>query len=289
MPEILHASNTPYIPLSLTHRGPGLSFKHLFLGTEQTSENYLFSLAHQSTFYSPRHKHNFDQFRFAYRNSVSISPDILLQEGELCYHPEGVEYGPQDDPEGGREVLVLQFGGASGQGYLSFGEIERAQGILKRRGVFVGGRFFEGDSVEGLEGEGKGKGKDGYEALWEEMMGRELVYPVPRYGGPVVVKPEGFAWVGVAEGEGTAAWRKCLGVFSERETRVEMVKLDEGGEVVVEGRDAIQLFFVLKGEGRVDGEEVRQESAVRLQPGDGAEFASEKGMEFLRFVLPMLR
>ncbi|PYI02704.1 hypothetical protein BO78DRAFT_432658 [Aspergillus sclerotiicarbonarius CBS 121057] len=288
MPEIHHGSSIPYTPLSLTHRGRGLSFKHLFVGPETTPENYLFSLAHQSTFHSPRHKHNFDQFRFAYRNSVSISPDILLQEGELCYHPEGVEYGPQDDPEGGREVLVLQFGGASGDGYLSFGEIGVAQARLmgEGRGWFEGGRFFRE-----AEGEGKGKGKDGYEALWEEMMGRELVYPVPRYGGPVVVKPEGFRWVKVKaeEGKGEGAWRKCLGVFSERETRVEMVKLDEGGRVQVEARDAIQLFFVLKGEGVVGGEDIRQESAVRLQPGVGAEFASDKGMEFLRFVLPMLR
>ncbi|OOF90598.1 hypothetical protein ASPCADRAFT_135054 [Aspergillus carbonarius ITEM 5010] len=286
MPEIIHGSTTPYIPLSLTHRGPGLSFKHLFLGTEQTPENYLFSLAHQSIFYSPRHKHNFDQFRFAYRNSVSISPDIMLQEGELCYHPEGVEYGPQDDPEGGREVLVLQFGGASGQGYLSFGEVAKVQTILKGRGRFVGGKFFEG--LEGEDEKEGAKGKDGYQALWEEMMGRELVYPAPGYGGPVVVKPDGFSWVKAGEGEGEGAWRKCLGVFSERETRVEMVKLDEGGRLMVGKRDAIQLYFVLKGEGRVDGEEVWQESAVRLQPGDGAEFASEKGMEFLRFVLPML-
>ncbi|RAL02597.1 uncharacterized protein BO80DRAFT_500868 [Aspergillus ibericus CBS 121593] len=286
MAEIHHASTTPYIPLSLTHRGPGLSFKHLFLGPESTPENYLFSLAHQSIFYSPRHKHNFDQFRFAYKNSVSISPDIVLQEGELCYHPEGVEYGPQDDPEGGREVLVLQFGGASGQGYLSFREVGVAQGRLGGRGRFEGGRFFE-NAVADKENGGEGEGKDGYQALWEEMMGRELVYPVPRYGGPVVVKPEGFRWVKVKEGEG--AWRKCLGVFSERETRVEMVKLDEGGRVQVEARDAIQLFFVLKGEGVVGGESVRQESAVRLQPGVGAEFASETGLEVLRFVLPMLR
>ncbi|PWY89235.1 hypothetical protein BO70DRAFT_426872 [Aspergillus heteromorphus CBS 117.55] len=205
--EIIHGSTHPYIPLSLTHRGPGLSFKHLFKGTPGTQENYLFTIGRQTSFFSPLHKHNFDQFRFAYRGDVSIAPDILLREGELSYHPEGVPYGPQRDTEGERDVLVLQFGGASGQGYLGFEELEEAQARLN----------------------GKKKGKDGYEALWEEMCGRPLVYPAPRYAGTVVVKPEGFAWKRVGEG----AWRKPLGVFTERETVADMWKVDAGGEVEI--------------------------------------------------------
>ncbi|PYH97857.1 hypothetical protein BO71DRAFT_372482 [Aspergillus ellipticus CBS 707.79] len=287
--EIIHSTNHPSIPLTLSHRGPGLSFKHLFKGTPHTPENYLFTLAHQTTFYSPLHRHNFDQFRFAYRGAVSLAPDILLREGELSYHPEGVAYGPQHDTEGERDVLVLQFGGASGQGYLGFEELEEAQERLKKKGGFVDGKFVENGDAENEEGGKKKKKKDGYEALWEEMAGRRLEYPAPRYGAAVVVKPEGFRWKKVGgQGEGEGAWRKLLGVFTERETVADLWRVDAGGRVEVRGCDAVQLFFVLRGQGEAGGERVEMESAVRLVPGTGVVLTSAVGMEVIRFVLPMM-
>ena len=47
---------------------------------------------------------------------------MTIKEGDVCYHPEGVEYGPQNDEEDGTDhiLLILQFGGTSGQGYLSY-------------------------------------------------------------------------------------------------------------------------------------------------------------------------
>jgi hypothetical protein len=120
--EFQHGSAMQYQLIGAGHRGSGsgLAFKCFFIGQPGTPENYAFTLAKQNgSFFSPRHRHNFDQFRLAWRGDVNIAPKVDLQQGHLGYFPEGTHYGPQDDPEGNRETLVLQFGGASGQGYMS--------------------------------------------------------------------------------------------------------------------------------------------------------------------------
>jgi hypothetical protein len=118
--EVVKASELNFQPPPLTHRGPGIEFKDLFRGTEGTPENYYFALVKQEKFYFPIHKHNFDQFRYAYQGDFSIASDITIRQGELAYHPEGVEYGPQDDGNETEHILlIVQFGGASGQGFLT--------------------------------------------------------------------------------------------------------------------------------------------------------------------------
>jgi hypothetical protein len=275
--DIVHGSQLEYKALAFTQRGGNITFKHLFRGEEGTPENYLFFLAHQGTFFSPLHRHNFDQFRYAYQGDLFLSPGILLHEGELSYHPEGVTYGPQHDRDGEREVLLLQFGGASGQGYLSFDETVQGQERLKQRGRFEGGEFYPSDG---------GEPQDGYEALWEDVSGRHLEYPAPRYGDIIIAKPMNYTWAPV-NGE-SGAYRKLLGMFTECQTLAEMIKLDARRKFEVKARDSIQLFFVLKGEGEADGQAIKTESAVRLCPGAGLSLASSTGLELIHFVLPML-
>ncbi|KAL4889386.1 hypothetical protein BDV59DRAFT_205371 [Aspergillus ambiguus] len=278
--EIVHGHKLPFAPMSLKHRGSRLTFKHLFHGDPSTPENYLLTLGHQTTFYSPRHRHNFDQFRFAFRGSVSLAPDILLTEGNLSYHPEGVEYGPQHDVDGERDVLVLQFGGASGQGYLSWEQIGTGQAVLREQGRMEGGKFFPADG---------GEAKDGFEALYETVTGRKLVYPEARYGDTVIVRPAAMRWVPVSSAEGV--WRKLLGVFSEREARVELVRVADGAAWDVSGSlllPAVRLVFVLRGEGRVGEDVLVQESAVRVKAGDGGKIEGVKALEMICFVLPQV-
>ncbi|KUJ11907.1 uncharacterized protein LY89DRAFT_653420 [Mollisia scopiformis] len=284
MPEIIHAPSHPFKALGFKHRVGEPQFKHLFQGlpylpntNTPNPNNYLFSLALQKSFYSPIHKHNFEQFRYAHSGSFSISPSLTIEEGELCYHPEGVEYGPQNDVEDGVEhiLLILQFGGTSGQGYLAYEELLGVQKELAEKGRFEGGRYF----ADGKEKEGV----DGFQACWETVNGRDLVYPAPRYAGPVLVKPQNFGWV--RKGEGVS--KKVLGVFTERETRAEMWKVEDGGRFEAKAaEDALQLLFVTKGSGQVDGEELDRESAVRLVPGEEAVISSNRGMEILKLVIP---
>lgn len=276
--DIVHGKELQYEELGLKHRGSGLAFKHLFLGEENTPENYLFSIARQGTFYSPVHRHTFDQFRYAYRGDVSIAPDLLLREGELCYHPEGVFYGPQHDEGGKRDVLVLQFGGTSGQGYLSFAQIAEGQEKLKECGRFEKGKYHPADG---------GEPKDSYEALWESYSGRPLEYPAARYHSVIVSKPDNYSWV--PSGGQSNVFERTIGVFTERQTKADMIKIGAQGKIEIDEKNAIQLLFVLKGQGKANRTSLEVESAVRLLPGTGVLLSSENGMELLRFVLPILQ
>lgn len=274
--ELVHGNQLSFEDVGLKHRGSGLAFKHLFLGQENTPENYMFSLVRQGEFYSPIHRHNFDQFRFAYRGDVSLAPDVLLREGELSYHPEAVHYGPQKDSVGERDVLVLQFGGTSGQGYLSFAQMKEGQDDLRKQGYFEGGNFYSAEGADPI---------DGYQAIWEHICGKPLKYPEPRYDSIIVSKANNYEWI---PSEDLDADVKTMGVFTERQTRADLIKIKAGKPGQVRGQNAVQLLFVLKGQGRANGDAVEAESAIRLPPSTGVEVSSESEMKLIRFVLPVL-
>jgi hypothetical protein len=280
-PEIIHGDELEFKALGFKHRVGEPSFKYLFRGQDGTPENYMLALALQRSFYSPVHKHNFDQFRFAYQGDFSISPTTTIKEGELCYHPEGVEYGPQIDEKDGKDhiLLILQFGGASGQGYLSYDQLLSVQSELKNHGNFKGGKFHPADGSEP---------KDGFQATWEHFNGRDLKYPEPRYTSPILMKPENFEWKethGIRCGK---VYRKHLGSFTERGVLAEMIRVEDGAKLILSSVDGVQLVFVCKGEGEVDGGKLRKESAMRLGSGQQATLSSETSLEALRLVRPNL-
>ena len=278
--EIVHSGDLTYDQTKLQHRGSGLAFKDLFLGDEtDVPNNYYFILARQSRFYSPVHRHNFDQFRFPTLGDINILPDLNVRQGELCYHPEGVPYGPQDDGEASKEVLVLQFGGASGQGFLSHAQLRETQTQLAEKGRFDKGKYYR------QLDEGEAEPVDSFQALWEHQMGKPLVYPQGRYDRVVNMHPDAYGWKAVENHPGV--WKKTLGVFSERETRAEMIKIEKS-VWKVPPECATQLFFVLKGDGTADGNPFKAESAGRLRLGVAGEIGTETEIEMLRFVMPLV-
>ncbi|UKZ80872.1 hypothetical protein TrVFT333_008637 [Trichoderma virens FT-333] len=282
--EIVHGKAMAYSDLSLKHRNKGLAFKYLFIGQEGTPENYLFALVRSIGFFSPRHRHNFDQFRYAYKGDISISPDKYATEGELAYHPEGVYYGPQQDSDGERVVLILQFGGTSGQGFLSYRQLEEGQKELAQLGHFEGGKFYRTGRQE------DDPPQDGYEALWEKFNDRCLTYPPGRYKDPVIMSPVNYTWQPadkLANIDGMV-FKKTLGVFTERETRAEMIQIKKSGRFPVTSTNAMQLFFVLSGAGEADGQPWEEESAIRVSPGKGVVLSVHQDTEILLFILPML-
>ncbi|KAH8807141.1 hypothetical protein F5884DRAFT_751731 [Xylogone sp. PMI_703] len=275
--EVVYSKSLSYKETVIKHRAGNLAFKDLFLGSDNDiPNNYHFFLVRQENFYSPVHHHNFDQFRFCLDGDINILPNMTIHEGELCYHPEGAFYGPQDDGPGARQVLVLQFGGASGQGFLSPKLMDIAKESLSKNGHFENGKFFE---------EGKGEGIDSFQALWEYTAQKKLVYPKERYDRPIKIIPENYEWRKLQGINGV--WKRSLGVFSEKETRAEIFKISKGSWEIP-SEDAEQLFFVLKGTGSVNGEKLEELAAGRLLPGKGAEVSSGD-ITLMRFVLPILR
>lgn len=275
--QLSHGSKMPFEPFRSEHRAGTLAFKFLLNGQPGTPENYSLSLARQQgSFFAPRHRHNFDQFRMALVGDFSMGADRELKEGEIGYFPEGTLYGPQDDEDADRELLVLQFGGASGAGYLDQAELKRASEELKSKGRFESGHFIGPDGTR----------KDGYEAIWEHVNGRPLRYPQRRYTHPVFMRPANFTYKPVGGMKGVS--RKLLGIFSERETRLEMVKLDSGARFTTGSDNAIVIVFVLEGSGSLGEAPYARHTALETTPGSEVALAAEKQTEMIVITLPLI-
>ena len=124
------------------------------------------------------------------------------------------------------------MGGASGNGYMSEREFQRGLAELKTLGSFKDGVFTR-------EKPGGGKiNQDAYEAVWEHVNQRELVYPKERYTRAVFMEPENFAWV--PSGPGLAT--KLMGVFNERGTKIAFHRLDAGAKLKLDrGQPLVRL------------------------------------------------
>ena len=131
-------------------------------------------------YFTPRHRHNFDQIRYTLSGLQSTGYGDLAA-GEIGYFPEGSHYGPQKQ-EGECACLVLQFQGASGEHLLSNEEMNATYDKL----IKAGGKFENG-VYKGFKPDGTPKNRDSYEAIWEEHEGHELVFPAPRYREPVMM------------------------------------------------------------------------------------------------------
>ena len=63
-----------------------------------------------------------------------------MTPGTIGYFPEGTPYGPQSSSVSSL-TLVLQFGGASGNGYMTLEQLEAGTAELKTHGTFERGCF----------------------------------------------------------------------------------------------------------------------------------------------------
>src|SRR5271167_2968455 len=121
-------------------RGDSPQVKILLQGESGRIDDYEFMLSRINgpNQYSPRHRHVFDQFRYAVKGEVPYDPTHTIPEGGLAYFPEGTPYGPFHLPEN-MILLSLQFGGPSGLGHLHTEDLHRAHNELTREGAFEKG------------------------------------------------------------------------------------------------------------------------------------------------------
>jgi hypothetical protein len=258
----------------LEHRGGTFYARTLVQGTPGTPGNFKLSLSESGADHSgPRHRHNFDQYRFMVRGSSSFDRDGVLKEGMLGYFPEGVHYGPQTNPTD-TFLIVLQFGGASGSGYLLPSEVKDGTEELRKFGEFKDGVFHR------HSGDGK-KNVDGFQAVWEHVHGREMVYPKPRYDAPVFMDPTSFDWVRVSDGVD----EKLLGVFTERRTEGSLLRMETGASHKVRGRG---VWVVLQGAGSAGAHPLKQYTAISLEKGEELALTANEPMELLHYGLPDL-
>jgi len=281
MVEVISLASVPLIERAHVREGVFRS-RRILNGIPGTPGNFSLQLGVTPNYYSPRHRHNFDQIRYQLDGEFDFAVDGVMKPGSIAYFPEGTYYGPQSSAAP-NSTLVLQFGGASGSGYISPEQYERASAALAKHGTFAKGVYTR------LRPDGSKINKDAYEAVWEEVHGRPLVYPRERYQHPVFMDPESFAWTTLEGRPGVSL--KQLGQFSERRTRIVFLKVEPGTALDLEENS---IYFVSRGLGKVSWEHDRgpanfgRHATIYLAPGDHAALlsAETEPVELLHIGLP---
>jgi hypothetical protein len=251
----------------------------LLTGRDGALNNYRLTLSHAVTDWStPRHHHNFDQIRLPLTGEFVYAKDKVLPAGWVGYFPEGVYYGPQIR-KAGLLMLLCQFGGASGSGFMSKSQRKVGLEALKAKGFFEKGAFTYIDAA------GQRHRQDAYEAMWEAVMGRELTYPQPRYNEIITINPENFDWEESGTFPGMSV--KSLGSFTERNTRMGFVHLDRGAQFAPGKADAPQVLFLTKGSVVQNGREYPIHTSFGLDQGESSQtIKATEPSEFFFIDLP---
>jgi hypothetical protein len=261
----------------LQHRGGTFHYRHLLEGKAGEPGSFHLGIGQQDgDFASPRHRHNFDQFRFQLEGTMNFDRNGKMEAGMLGFFPEGAAYGPQSS-EGRSATAVLQFGGASGNGYLSPQEVAAGTEELKKFGTFEAGVFRRNDDSEGR------RSSDAYQAIWEHVHGRRMDYPKPRYRDPIMLDPQNYAWRPLASMPGVS--EKPLGTFTEGQCGAALLKLARGAIYRAGERS---VYLVLSGTGIAHDAPFRPLTALHLDEGETAVLVARDESVLLRLVLPDL-
>ena len=209
----------------------------------------------------------------AYAALAFVDMEIPLPGGENMMPPR-VEARFLQDLNVRKHENVLEIG--AGSGYMAAEEIEKATSQLKKVGRFEGGIYHRDEGEEGK------KNVDGYQALWEHVNGRPMVYPRPRYHDPVMMYPEHYDWLPVAGAPGVST--KRVGAFGERGTEAGFLKLDPGAKYEFTGR---RIGFVLDGAGKISADTYEKHTAFLCEIGERAALVAAAPTEILVLRLPV--
>jgi hypothetical protein len=277
--KITHANEVEWTAVS-NHRGGQIEFKTLLIGTEGAPDNYYLSLYKAfADFVAPVHRHNFDQVRMGISGKLNYGRQKDILPGEIGYFPEGQHYGPQaQEPNGDCVGLIVQFGGASGHGFMSQRQLREGFKALSQVGTFMEGTFHRAEDARAAESV---RNRDGYEAIWESVNGRLIQYVQPRYRAPIHLQPDGFAWQAAAGGNG-GVLLKPLGTLTERSIELSQLKLSSSAIYDLPLRAGIRLLYVLSGSGACNGNLWTAGTAIEIAPDENVSLiASEESTLFV--------
>lgn len=262
-----------------THRAGGINIKRLFKGVAGQPNNFEWSVVEMGPEYkTPRHRHNFSQLILVLEGEHEWLPKATRHPGALVYISEGASYGPQVGS--GATLLTLQFGEASRNGFMDYAALAEGQAELAKHGTFESGVYTRIDDAGGKHNQ------DSYEAIWEFVNKRELVYPTPRYNEPVTVNTDAFLWEDVPGHAGVAS--KHLGTFTECRTAATLFKFEPGTKLTLSIGRAPGLLFVLKGQLTVGGHKLVKYSAAKIEQNEIASIAANEQAEIITIDLPTL-
>ena len=231
-------------------------------------------------YFTPRHRHNFDQIRYTLTGVQSTGYGDL-GPGEIGYFPEGAYYGPQQQ-EGECSTLVLQFQGASGEHLLSNQEMN-----VTYQKMIAAGAIFQDGIYRGTTPSGGKKNKDSYVAIWEEHEGKKLTFPKARYRAPVMMQPQFYSWLPDRERPGVET--KHLGTFNEMRTGIGFFRLLPGAKLQAAKQKDAEIRYLIEGACTYGGKSHGEGTYLYLPPSAAAEeFTSENGATFFYISLPLV-
>jgi hypothetical protein len=275
--DVIHTAEMPWGESLVAQRAGGdvVAHKRLFEGEEGSPDNYMLVMSKEpKTFYSPRHRHPWDQIRICLEGRIPIAKGLYVEGGEIAYFPESAHYGPQ---EGGddRIVVLLQFGGASGQGFLGPDRVKQARLELAENGRFEGGVYIR-ETAQGR------RNRDAYEAIWLHVNGGELAYAPPAYKTPIIMRPDALPWRSSSD---AGVSIRQIGLFPHRGLSVNAWRVAPDSRHRLAAIRALRLLLVTEGQGDMGNEELRRWTVVRLQPGESAELLATRPLELLELAI----
>jgi hypothetical protein len=209
---------------------------------------------------------------------MNYAPGKDLEAGVVGYFPEGTFYGPQQDTTSST-TLVLQMGGSSGYGFMSYDQLNAGYQQLCDYGDFDKGVFTRTTT------DGRTVRKDSYEAVWEHVMRSGLEYPRPRFEEPVVMFPDNFNWMNLGQGFEL----KRLGAFGERGLELSLIRGERGAKHTIHNLAACELVFVLEGALRASNspDPIGKHSAFRIDAADsGVTLEVDEDAKMFAITLP---
>ena len=260
--QVHHSSTAPDYNAGELRSGT-LETKVLAVGKEGALDCYRMSLECarvEGGWQTPRHRHNVDQIRFQIEGNWSFGKDQVLVPGMVSYFPESIHYGPQDRMHGSK-TLLCQFGGASRNGFMTPRQRRKGYDDLIKKGRFENGAYTWFDEKGGKHNQ------DAYEAVWEHMHGRKMVYDPPRYESGVNMRPENFAYIPAPNEPGVAY--KWIGCFTENNVRVGFIRVDAGATLNVGTHNAPQVYYLWKGKISHGGKIHLPETGFGLEAKEG--------------------
>ena len=226
---------------------------------------------------TPRHRHDFSQYRYLIEGESDYSMGELQTAGMLNLTVDGTYYGPNGKNFG--STLVLQFGSVSGSGYIDRKDIGAGLNELKARneGALKDGTYYRNPGVKGLPVQ------DANEAVFELIRGEPVQYPEPEYLFPVMVNSNAIPWIPLDGVPGVA--EKHMGTFSSDKYGAARYQLDPGAKFLARGRG---VYFVLSGSGTVENEKFAKWTSTYLEEGEQTTFTAGETTDLLYLGMPTL-
>ena len=269
--EVMIVDGLNVVPRVSHHRETTLRITDFFEVADERRIRIGLSRHRKEAYYSPRHRHNFDQVRFTIAGRPKYGP-FQTEPGDAIYFPEGVFYGPTELHSEEGLTCTMQTQGPSWGSIMERDLLEQTIDELAKEA--------ELDRAHGRIRWPSGRWQDSYEAAWERVHGTKMVYPTPRYANPVLIRGSAFAWIPVEETPGVSV--KSLARLNEVGPAISMVRIEPGSHLPDGRSECHQLLTVVAGSARYGDRAAPMGTIFYYPPGSAYDaIAAEESCELL--------